>query len=456
MIVLMILCLGLVIILAEMFRIKKLLYMDFMRIVSVVFFVIFVSVPLILYTLGPLSSPRFFWFSVVDYSDEYFASIALLIVAVGYFSILAGFVLGIRSRSVRGLAQKVAIYMPKLSRNSLLLMALFVELVSTIFLIAYVIRRGGNLLLLLQYPGQIRVGLLPAGIEESSFTFLTYATLGLFSTFILISLPQKTRWINSLVLFSIIKSFLILYLKAGRLHLANFLLVLFVASFGRKSRTVKFIGFLMWLASFFSILFVGKYLLKVTSVLDLPSEPLEYLQLFASELAFPYLSLVYTLVTQSEFRFFVDALLAFLYVFINPFSVIFVGSPLDLGLSVARINTLNILGTTYMGEIPVDIVTLGYFNGGVAGVLITCFLFGMVLAWFETALPARADGVVKTVRWAFMIFLATVGTVYADPVNVLRDGLYLIVPFISIFVLMSLKPKRAYRRASITIHRVEL
>lgn len=446
MVIPVILALGSVISMLELLRVKRLLYIDFMRMISGVFLVIFVLVPLIFHTLGPLDSPRFFWFGSIDYDNNYLAVTATLIAGIGYCSIVGGFVIGNRLHFVQGVAKNFAIFISRLTGRSWLLMAMLWECISVAALYIYITRRGGNLLLLLQYSGQVRVGLLPSGVEESTFTFLTYAMVGLFSTFILIGLSQKSCLISFLTLFSILTSFVVLWLKAGRLHLANFLLVLFVVLMG-KHRAFKALGAFGWLVTFFAILFAGKYWLGVSAILDLPSDLSGYVRLFASELAFPYLSLVNTIESGDSFRFFGDVMLALLYVFVNPLVIAFSGSPLNLGLSVAKVNTLNILGTTHWGEIPVDIVTLGYFNGGLIGVLLTCFTFGIIVAWFNTALVGDSS-VVKSLRWAFMVFLSTVGTVYADPVNVLRDGLYLIMPFFIIFGLMILQPNRTYRKSA--------
>ncbi len=290
-----------------------------------------------------------------------------------------------------------------------LFLALIFGSISILSLLIYVSRRGGSIWLLLQYPGQVRVGSLPPGVVESSFTFLTYSMVGIFSAFTLMGLPKKHWLIKLLTLIFVTESAVLLWLRAGRLHLANFVIVLVLAIFANRSRLLRVIGLISGLGIYGLIFYYGKYLTKVTFMLDVPSDPISFIQLFASELAFPYLSLIKSIEMGGQWRCFLDVLLAILYVFVNPFIVVFSGSPLDLGPSAAKINTENILGTTLLGEIPVDIVTYGYLNAAPIGVVITCFLFGIAISWFENAMPAQTTGVPKVLRWAFMIFLSTVG-----------------------------------------------
>ncbi|MGB9899172.1 hypothetical protein, partial [Thermanaerothrix sp.] len=308
---------------------------------------------------------------------------------------------------------------------------------------AYVMRRGGSVSLMLQYSGQIRVNQLPSGVEETSFTFLTYAMLGITSALILVGLRQKSLFLSVLALLFIGESGLVLWMRAGRLHLINFVLVLCLIYFSKKPRWFQLVGVFMALGALWLIFYYGKYLTRVTFVLDTPNDLMGHLQLVASEMAFPYLSLANVIENGATWRLFMDIPLGLLYVFVNPAVRVFSGSPLDLVPSVAKVNTESLIGTAFWGEIPVDIVTFGYYNGGPIGVVVTCFLWGVLISWFERALPEGVTGVTSALRFAFIVFLSTVGTVYSDPVNVLRDGLYLVVPFLTLFGLMWLQPQRA-------------
>jgi len=161
----------------------------------------------------------------------------------------------------------------------------------------------------------------------------------------------------------------------------------------------------------------------------------------AGETGFPYLSLINTINSLTSYRVFSDAPLAIIYTVGVPLYRVFAGIPSsDLPLSVAKVNTVSLIGTTAWGEIPVDLVTFGYFNAGVIGVVITAFLYGLLIKWMEQVFRADRNGVIHTLRVAWIVFMATVGLVYADPVNVFRDGLYLIFPTSIVIALALLAP----------------
>jgi hypothetical protein len=139
---------------------------------------------------------------------------------------------------------------------------------------------------------------------------------------------------------------------------------------------------------------------------------------------------------------FLDIPLAIIYMVGVPLYRVFAGiPPQDLPLSVAKVNTVSIIGTIGQGEIPVDLVTLGYFNAGVMGVIITAVFYGLLIGWMDLAFRAGRNSVIYTLRIAWIVFMATVGLIYADPVNVFRDGLYLILPTSIVIMLTLLAPR---------------
>lgn len=442
--------LGFAILFAEISRVRKLVYIDFLRGVSLSFFVIFVLVPIVIHGIGVEVDQRFYWLSWINYDEGSLSIPAQLTALIGYFSIRFGFTLGWRLSSAARLANKVAISLRRLPARVWLLLALGLALFSLVSLVLYSLRRGAGIMLLLQTAGQIRVGQYVAGIEEASFTFLTYAMQGITATFILLGLLKQSKpgrfWQWRFLLLVLIFSFtavlsvIVLWMRAGRLHLLNFFLVIMLVMlvwFQSKWGLFRFAASVAVIALVVVITVFGKYLLGVAQSPYIPEAGfVGFVSLLSAELAFPYLSLINAIDISEPYRWFLDIPLAFVYVFGVPLYVLVTGSgPQDLPLSVAKVNTLNILGTTELGEIPVDLVTFGYLSFGISGVVIICFLFGVWISFIERVFPPGAGGVLEVLRVAWIVFISTVGVIYADPVNVLRDGLYVIMPtFVAVWL----------------------
>ena len=88
------------------------------------------------------------------------------------------------------------------------------------------------------------------------------------------------------------------------------------------------------------------------------------------EYVFPYLdvaNVVQDVPSEAPFRWFVDVPLALLYLL--PQRLLGFEPPAD----VSQINTY--LFNPESGEIPVDIISFGYFSAGVVGMLLTTFFF---------------------------------------------------------------------------------
>jgi len=457
--------LGLVIVFSEIMRVHKIVYIDFLRGVGLSFFAIFVFVPAVIHGIGIEASQRFYWLNWINYNDISLSVPAQLTALIGYLSIRFGFAFGGRLPLAVKLGNKVATSLKKLSARIWLLLAFGLVIFSLACLVLYSLRRGAGIMLLLQTAGQVRVGQYVPGVEEASFTFLTYAMQGVTAAFILLGLLKQVRHGSSqprhsllLVLafgfyFTAMLSVLILWMRAGRLHLLNFFLVIVLVWLQSKSGLLRLAASVAGIILLAVITVLGKYLLGVASNQPTLGGASSVVSLLASELAFPYLSLINTIAISQPYRWFLDIPLAFIYNFGVPLYVLGTGSvPQSLPLSVAKVNTMNILGTTQLGEIPVDIVTFGYFSAGPVGVVIYSFLFGLWIAFMERAFPHGAKGVLEVLRAAWIVFVSTVGVAYADPVNVLRDGLYIIMPtLVAVTVALLAPPPQRKSEHSISL-----
>lgn len=429
--------LGTYIIIAEFIRVPRIFYVDFLRGVSISFFFVYVLVPISL-PLTDANTHRFYWIEWINYRDSTLAGLAQALALISYFLIRFGFYIGYRVSWFKKLASVSSGLLITVSFRMWFWLATILGVLSALFLLMYSHRRGAGLGYLLATAGQVRVGQYVPGVEEASFAFLTYSMIGIFSSFIYLGLlqvveSQKLRPMGLYLLrlafiATLVLSFVVLWIRAGRLHLLNYLLVLALWSMRGKRLLPKASGVLAMMLGI-SVVYVGKYMLGVAQSLDDSVGFGSVFSVLVSELSFPYLSLVNALSTEFAYRYFVDVPLAVIYTIGVPFYVLVVGSPPgDLPISIAKINTMNILGTVDLGEIPVDLVSFGYLSAGVFGVSVTSFLFGGMLAFFERAFPKTLLGVPGVLRTAWIIFSATVCLLYADPVNVLRDGLYIIGP----------------------------
>lgn len=435
----------LLILLSELKRVKKVFYVDFLRAASISFLIIYGIAPFTIHTLGLPSSSRFFWMHWVNYNDPWASVPALLIAIIGYVSIRVGWTIGHGLPFVSASAGNIGRCLKRISNNLWLLIAITLLFVALISFLLYSARREADVLTLLRYGGALRTYQSVPGVAEASFTFLTYAMQGITASFILLGLARCAKksviyW--AVLCFSLALSLTVLVIRAGRLHLMNFGIVLAIIILQNRSSLLRSVGVVIGIGVIVVIPIAGKYLLGVAPNWDKPQNLLEFLTLMAGETGFPYLSLINTLNSLTDYRIFSDVPLAIIYTVGVPLYRVFAGiPPSDLPLSVAKVNTLSLIGTTAWGEIPVDLVTFGYFNAGVIGVVITAFLYGLLIKWMEQVFRADRNSVIYNLRVAWIVFMATVGLVYADPVNVFRDGLYLIFPTFIVIMLSLLAPR---------------
>lgn len=444
--VLVALLLGGYIVFSEYLRVPKVLYLDFLRATSIVFFLAYVYAPLVFNTGTVEINQRFYWVGWVEYENEYLSTLALILALLGYMSIRIGFFLGKKSPIIRSLAGGVDSYLRSVSFQTWFIVGVGVLIIGLLFLELYTMRRGSDIATLLQVGGQLRVGEYVPGIADASFTFLTYAMVSIAGSFVFLGLANDygrlsreykgarsklaIRWVLWVMLIgSVGLSLIVLLMRAGRLHLMNYLLVL-VLVFGQRSRGLgKLLLLTFGVVLAVSIIVSGKFLLGVSRTFGVELSVSQIASSLALEIGFPYLSLISTLNSQVDFRWFIDVILALVYVFLVPPYVVITGSaPQNLPISVAKVNTINILGTSDLGEIPVDLVNLGYYSAHVFGVVVTGICFGSFLVLLERAFSSNVSSVIMSFRFALMVFMATVGLLYSDPVNLLRDGVYLWLP----------------------------
>ncbi|WP_139806447.1 hypothetical protein [Deinococcus hopiensis] len=296
----------------------------------------------------------------------------------------------------------------------------------------------------MQNAGRLRNGESIVGVNDASWTFLSYATCSIFASAVISAIYSEVRSYKTSdniktglfisMLISIGITLLILWLKAGRLHLFNFIVLIFIILTRRVRWQTRLIFAILGFALGYLILTSGKSLFGVQT----SNDNVTYFSKIAdaaSEFGFPVMSLELT--THSVnilWRFFIDYALAPIYVFGLPISAFVFGFVPELQESVAKINTVAFLGTYSSGEIPVDIVTLGYYNMGVIGVVITSLIFGFAMKSINSVFSEHNNPIVSAVKYMIIIYFISVGIMYADPVNFLRDSFYIWMPLLVIAI----------------------
>lgn len=159
------------------------------------------------------------------------------------------------------------------------------------------------------------------------------------------------------------------------------------------------------------------------------------------EFSFPFVTLgnaVTALNCDIDMRFFYDIPLAFLSLIPNKiFRMDF-----PKGLSVLNTELFN-----SSGAIPVDIVSFGYFSLGIAGVMIYCFLFGVIVKAVENSFVLRCSPVQSVFKAKLLITLAFV-VMYGEPEQFIKGNFTLFLAIIALAVMSSLGEKAYETKAA--------
>jgi len=157
----------------------------------------------------------------------------------------------------------------------------------------------------------------------------------------------------------------------------------------------------------------------------------------ANEFAFPFPVVANTLVVVPEvigYRYFIDIPLAALYMLPNLGSVD--AWPEMISHIHERIVPM---------LLPYDLISFGYYSGGVIGVGLVFVAMGALLALFDAWLRPGTGWLVQCLRAAWMMYLPF-RIMYADPYTSMKTGFGLIVGTILILGMVELAKRRAVRQ----------
>jgi len=278
--------------------------------------------------------------------------------------------------------------------------------------------------------------LIRSGISEAhnSWSFLQpFGMLGPFALLIFvvcISSERLERWGYFLawtgLLISIPTSIYIFYSLVGRLDFIAFISVLALFFLMRKNIDGRFLLVSSLGAMFF--LFFCLYVLSNTLGFKGADNQSDFI---VKELSFPSASFFALIQKYNQTpRYFIDFIFS---------PLLLLPSSWNAGLfqTSSEINTLNLMGAVkgsqgVTGGVPVDLMTLGFMQLGLLGVILTSMLFGFLLKSIKFFLDGIIIKDLRLILLAFVIVrVAMLAIAYAQPDHLIEQ----LFPFIVIFVL---------------------
>ncbi|WP_019422648.1 oligosaccharide repeat unit polymerase [Paenibacillus sp. OSY-SE] len=411
--------LGGVILVTEHVRKKRNGPFDFLFAVSGIYFMCFSVIPIYCAFLLPEELDSWSWILMNSFSSTsyFYASLCSLI---GYLFIVAGY--SACSRLRKGQADDMQRERPdkkELFPESRMFAASAV--IACIGLISFVIYTSsiGGWSKLFEYAILLRSG--TDFIESKWLFFKNLSTFIMVASLCFFALTKEAErssirsWSRLCFVLTFGLSMVLLFHKAGRMEMVSYLITFPLVNVVRnKAWNIKLIfGF-----GFFFVLIVlfGKQIFNYfiypegvgNQMSNIGSEAGNIISKVLLEFSFPYVTLANAIQTfpyENMYRFFVDIPLGVLH--LVPSRLI----PLNLPETVSELNTwmFQTKGTT-----PVDFVSFGYFNLGIAGVAILGFAFGGLLIFMERIFSANKNWFIVIYRVHWILYFAF-RIMYSDP-----------------------------------------
>jgi len=296
----------------------------------------------------------------------------------------------------------------------------------------------GGFIKYLEYSKALRAG-IPA--VSSSFSFLKpFGGLTFFSSILFFGLAlemySKKRKNKMMVLIGMLLSFLfsiyVLYSWEGRFALVTYIgtfILAYILYFNKSA-----FAFLKRLILFV----VGAFLLVIVSdsILGETSEKLGIMEFFSKELSFPFMSYI-AQAYSPEFRWFQDIIAGPLFIFPQK---IWSGM---FGIETASsFNTYLILGARkgvggITGEIPIDILMLGYMQASVLGVVVIGLIFGFLLLVIDRFVQKISLKGIRYAIYANLIINVPIRSIlYGDPQHIINRNFHMILGFLIVGLLV--------------------
>lgn len=425
------LLLGFSIIMVEILRRKPKDRIDFLSGVNAVYLICFSIAPVFLITSNISSLPNMGWLHKNPFESPIFLYASVLSI-IGYIAILSGYFLTflLKRNAASKLSGNTTSEEYEISDELLFIAGVVLFLAGIASLFIYVNSIGG-FLMSIKYAAAFR-GKNPPVITKWSF-LKSLAPLVQMSSYFFYALKKDAksdirRWCSgALFLAAFCATIFLLYHDAGRLSMASYLLVFLLAECFEKGKVNAKLIIVCGLVSLAIILFgdsIFVIFIRRNVVADTlssyRSNPGTMLKLLMSEFSFPFATLgnaIKSLNCLVNMRFFYDIPLAIIYLI--PKRIFNIKLP-------PYISELNTALFDATGAVPVDIVSFGYYSMGIAGVMITCFTFGIIIKAIEIKLRNVRIPILAIFKAEWIIALSF-AVMYGDPVQFVKSNFPLFV-----------------------------
>lgn len=416
--------LGFAIIINEVTRKKHKPFLDILTLVNLVYFLCFVIVPISLYTFVNFEDlPSWARKNTIENKSFFLASLYSII---GYIALMFGFGF---ARILRG---NYRTEWRNINYHKVLKATIIVTAIGLLSFALFVKELGGLLIFL-----QSGITIRNQEYVTYEFGFLTNLTIfSLFGSFMSYGIlkDDKSKRINltARLLFFINTAiaFLVLFQRAGRLSIVLFIATFLIVEMQQKNK-IKLRYLLIILITFVLFTLYGKRLFHFFVLEDFTFENTvedSWFKDIIIEFSFPFISLANAL----QFPFFGEKPRLFIDFPIAVFNL------LPIGIDLKNVTMLNTESFAAAG-IPVDIVTLGFYSFGVAGIILLLFFVGFFIFKFEYLFKDNQSYLsnIIYVRWMmfFALFIA-----YAGPTNLLKNNLNLF--FTTILLLLIVRKSK--------------
>ncbi|MFW5434177.1 hypothetical protein [Paenibacillus apiarius] len=448
--------LGGAILVMEQVRKKRNGPFDFLAAVSGIYFVCFSVIPIYCAFLLPDELDSWSWILKNSFSSTsyFYASLCSL---AGYLFIAAGYFTCSRLRQGQadGMQRERIVRLEPLQESGLFAASALIACIGLISFVIYTSSIGG-LSKLFEYAILLRSG---TDFIETKWLFFknlsTFIMVASLCFFALAKEAERSRiraWSRLCFLLTFGLSMVLLFHKAGRMEMVSYLITFPLVNVVRnKAWNIKLIfGF-----GFFFVLIVlfGKQIFNYfiypegvgNQLTNIGSEAGNIISKVLLEFSFPYVTLANAIQTfpyENMYRFFVDIPLGALH--LVPSRLI----PLNLPETVSELNTwmFQTKGTT-----PVDFVSFGYFNLGIAGVAILGFAFGGVLVFMERMFSANKNGFVVIYRVHWILYFAF-RIMYSDPQMAFQSAFTYVIGLGLALMFMNIGRRKAAEKEGRTIN----
>jgi hypothetical protein len=439
--------LGVIICVVEAFRPKRSRF-DLMFGVSAIFFLVYVLVPFLFETrdwgaseFGQTVSNSY----GIVYQNPVRVAIPLCATAC-YVTVVLAFSLGRKP--------KAATILPKPSVNFSNLAGVALFALGFAALVVYIIQLGGILsffrlgvYMRADNDAATRLGIGATAFLRNIAILTASSSFFFFVSYRLASARSSRSLSLSLLAVSFVTSMIVYFHRAGRLDWLMYLgfFAMYPAFAGRK---IPIFRGLMLGAVFLFLLVFGKAIMWVAfmDIEPLDKEALSFwntLDRFTLELIFPYASSSAALSfagTLLPYRWFVDVPIAFINLLPNQL------------LGIPEYPTLSTLNTELMQSasgIPVDLVGLGIYNGGFAGVIFTGLAFGLILKWIDNFCLPRPNDPSRAALKAWLCLFIAMRVPYADPSHAIVSGFHIWIVILFYVAICYVSPRWKPRKAAV-------